>query len=92
VPPVKLKSDQLKFLPTLAPLNLTISPAPRGERGGGSVNHLGIEVKSSAVVEEHLRHVKSAGLQTREQLYVNCCYANQSKFWVIDPDGVYRQS
>jgi len=21
-------------------------------------------------------------------LNVNCCYANQSKFWVIDPDGV----
>jgi hypothetical protein len=19
---------------------------------------------------------------------VNCCYANQTKFWVIDPDGV----
>jgi catechol 2,3-dioxygenase-like lactoylglutathione lyase family enzyme len=87
-PPVKLKSDQLKFLPALAPLNLTISPARCGERSGGSVNHLGIEVESSAVVEEHLRRVKSAGLQTREQLNVSCCYANQSKFWVIDPDGV----
>jgi catechol 2,3-dioxygenase-like lactoylglutathione lyase family enzyme len=88
VPPVKLKPDQLKFLPALAPLNLTISPAQRGERGGGSVNHLGIEVESSAAVEEQLRRVKSAGLQTREQLNVNCCYANQSKFWVIDPDDV----
>ena len=47
-PPVKLKSDQLKFLPALAPLNLTISPARHGEHGGGSVNHLGIEVESSA--------------------------------------------
>src|ERR1700730_572886 len=88
VPPAKLKSDQLKFLPALAPLNLTISPARRGERGGGFVNHLGVEVESSAAVEEHLRRVKSTGLQTREQLNVNCCYANQSKFWVIDPDGV----
>jgi catechol 2,3-dioxygenase-like lactoylglutathione lyase family enzyme len=88
VPPAKLKSDQLKFLPALAPLNLTISPARRGERGGGFVNHLGVEVESSAAVEEHLRRVKSTGLQTREQLNVNCCYANQSKFWVTDPDGV----
>ena len=87
-PPAKLKSDQLKFLPALAPLNLTISPTRAGERGGESVNHLGIEVESSAAVEEHLRRVKSAGLQTRAQLNVNCCYANQSKFWVIDPDGV----
>jgi catechol 2,3-dioxygenase-like lactoylglutathione lyase family enzyme len=88
VSPAKLKPDQLKFLPALAPLNLTISPARGGERVGGFVNHLGIEVESSAAVEEHLRRVKSAGLQTREQLGVNCCYANQSKFWVIDPDGV----
>jgi hypothetical protein len=29
-----------------------------------------------------------AGLKVREQLNVNCCYANQVKFWVIDPDGV----
>ena len=41
VPPVKIKSDQLKFLPALAPLNLTLSPARRGEHGSGSVNHLG---------------------------------------------------
>ena len=42
----------------------------------------------SAVVEKHLRRVKQEGLSVREQLNVNCCYANQSKFWVIDPDGV----
>jgi len=88
MPPVKLKSDQLKFLPALAPLNLTISPARGSEPGGGFVNHLGIEVESNAAVEEHLRRVKSTGLPTRAQLNVNCCYANQSKFWVIDPDGV----
>jgi hypothetical protein len=29
----------------LAPLNLTISPARRGEQRSGFVNHLGIEVK-----------------------------------------------
>jgi catechol 2,3-dioxygenase-like lactoylglutathione lyase family enzyme len=87
-PPVKLKPDQLKFLPDLAPLNLTISPARRGEQRSGFVNHLGIEVESSAAVEEHLCRVRAAGIEVRAQLNVNCCYANQSKFWVIDPDGV----
>jgi hypothetical protein len=45
-------------------------------------------VSTNSVVEEHLRTAKSIGLQTREQMNVNCCYANQSKCRVIDPDGV----
>ena len=24
----------------------------------------------------------------REEMAVSCCYANQDKFWVKDPDGV----
>jgi catechol 2,3-dioxygenase-like lactoylglutathione lyase family enzyme len=87
-PPVKRKPDQLKFLPDLAPLNLTISPVRHGEQGGGFVNHLGIEVESKASVEKHLFRIRAAGIEARAQLNVNCCYANQSKFWVIDPDGI----
>jgi catechol 2,3-dioxygenase-like lactoylglutathione lyase family enzyme len=89
VEPVKDKSDHLKFLAPFAPLNLVISPArTQSADGPAAVNHLGIEVSSGAVVEEHLRRVKQEGLKVREQLNVNCCYANQSKFWVIDPDGI----
>jgi hypothetical protein len=47
------------------------------------VNHLGIEVSSGTAVQQ-----KQDGLKVLEQLNVNCCYANQSKFWVIDPDGI----
>ena len=86
--PVKCKPDQIKFLPEIAPLNIAISPARRGESSGAMVNHLGIELESRAAVEAHLARVKAAGIAAREQLNVNCCYANQSKFWVIDPDGV----
>jgi hypothetical protein len=32
--------------------------------------------------------VKAAGLPVREELGVDCCHANQDKFWVEDPDGV----
>lgn len=88
VAPIKRKPDQVKFLPPFAPVNLALSVAHRGETPGGFVSHLGIEVDSSAAVERHLARVKAAGIRTREQLNVNCCYANQSKFWVIDPDGV----
>src|SRR5215469_14588794 len=90
VEPVKDKPDHVKFLAPFAPLNLVISPA-RTESAAvvrAAVNHLGIEVPSGAVVQEHLRRIKLEGLKVREQLNVNCCYANQSKFWVIDPDGI----
>jgi hypothetical protein len=75
-------------LPPFAPMNLALSRARRGDAAGGFVNHLGIEMDSATAVERHLARVKAAGIATREQLNVNCCYANQSKFWVIDPDGV----
>jgi len=89
VEPVKDKSDHVKFLVPFAPLNLVLSPARTTSAAGRApVNHLGIEVCSAAAVERHLRIVKQAAIAVREQLNVNCCYANQTKFWVIDPDGV----
>jgi len=89
VEPVKDKPDHVKFLLPFAPLNLVISPArSRLAEGQTAVNHLGLELASVIEVEQHLSRVKAAGLKVREQLCVNCCYANQSKFWVIDPDGV----
>jgi hypothetical protein len=39
-------------------------------------------------VTAHLARVKAAGLPVREEMGVNCCHANQDKFWVRDPDGV----
>lgn len=88
VAPAKDKDDHLKFVPPFAPINLAISPR-RGEGDDArAINHLGVEVDSSATVLRHLERVKAAGLRVREQLNVNCCYANQSKFWVEDPDGV----
>jgi catechol 2,3-dioxygenase-like lactoylglutathione lyase family enzyme len=90
VEPIKVKSDHVKFLVPFAPLNLVISPARADSslQGRAAVNHLGIEVPSGAAVIEYLERVKERGLKVREQLNVNCCYANQSKFWVIDPDGI----
>lgn len=88
-PPVKLKSDQIKFLPSIAPLNLALSLARNSDQAlRNMVNHLGVELDSADAVLKHLHRVKAAGIATREQLKVNCCYANQTKFWVIDPDGV----
>jgi hypothetical protein len=39
-------------------------------------------------VRRELARVKAAGLPVREEMGVDCCHANQDKFWVEDPDGV----
>lgn len=85
--PVKEKPGYVKFLPGWAPVNLALSEGRRAG-GEGAINHAGVQVDSPALVMEHLARVKAAGLPVREEIGVNCCHANQDKFWVEDPDGV----
>jgi hypothetical protein len=49
---------------------------------------VGVQVDTPAAVVAQLARVKAAGLPVREEMGVNCCHANQDKFWVQDPDGV----
>jgi catechol 2,3-dioxygenase-like lactoylglutathione lyase family enzyme len=84
--PVKEKPGYAKFLPEWAPVNLALSSG--GHPGGGVVDHVGVQVDSPGTVVSHLARVKAAGLAVREEMGVNCCHANQDKFWVQDPDGV----
>jgi len=87
VSPVKEKPGYVKFLPTFGPLNLAMSPA-RPDEGRGHVDHMGIQVDTQEIVLRELARVKAAGLPVREEMSVDCCHANQDKFWVQDPDGV----
>jgi catechol 2,3-dioxygenase-like lactoylglutathione lyase family enzyme len=84
--PVKEKPGYAKFLPDFAPINLALSEGRDG--GGGTIDHLGVQVESTDVVLAQLARIKAAGVSTREEMAVNCCHANQDKFWVQDPDGV----
>jgi catechol 2,3-dioxygenase-like lactoylglutathione lyase family enzyme len=86
-PPVKVKPGYLKFLAPLGPLNLALSEAAPVD-GRGHVDHMGLQVETADVVRRELARVKAAGLPVREEMGVNCCHANQDKFWVEDPDGV----
>ncbi|HEY2899464.1 MAG TPA: ArsI/CadI family heavy metal resistance metalloenzyme [Polyangia bacterium] len=84
--PVKVKPGYVKFLPEFAPINLALSA---GEASAGkTVDHLGFQVDSKETVQRLLAQAKAAGLSVREEMDTNCCYANQDKFWVRDPDGV----
>ncbi|HEX2660195.1 MAG TPA: ArsI/CadI family heavy metal resistance metalloenzyme, partial [Polyangia bacterium] len=84
--PVKIKPGYVKFLPPFAPINLALSA---GEASAGkTVDHLGFQVDSRDAVIAFLARVKASGLEAREEMDTSCCYANQDKFWVRDPDGV----
>jgi catechol 2,3-dioxygenase-like lactoylglutathione lyase family enzyme len=84
--PVKEKPGYAKFLPAFGPLNLAISDGRGGV--GGHVDHMGIQLGSREDVLRELARVKRAGISVQEEMGVDCCYANQDKFWVKDPDGV----
>ena len=86
IAPVKDKPGYVKFLPTWGPVNLALSQG--AARGAGAVDHLGVQVESSSEVMAQLARIRAAGLAVREEMGVNCCHANQDKFWVEDPDGV----
>ncbi len=85
--PVKVRPGYVKFLPDWAPLNLALSDGGPG-RGPERVAHQGVQVGSRAEVLTHLARVRAAGLAVREEFGVDCCHANQDKFWVQDPDGL----
>jgi catechol 2,3-dioxygenase-like lactoylglutathione lyase family enzyme len=84
--PVKIKPGYVKFLPAWGPLNLALSAGRAA--GEGHVDHMGVQLGSRSEVLQQLARVKAAGLAVREEMGVDCCHANQDKFWVEDPDGV----
>jgi len=84
--PVKVKQGYVKFLPAWAPVNLALSTG--GPVGAGTIDHVGVQVDSVETVMAELARIKGAGLPVVEEMGVNCCHANQDKFWVKDPDGV----
>lgn len=83
--PAKVRPGYVKFLPELAPVNLALT---EGAIGAGAIDHLGVQIASPESVVALLANAKAAGLAVREEMAVSCCYANQDKFWVEDPDGV----
>ncbi len=54
---------------------------------GESLNHLGVEVASTAEVAAATARLADHGLTTRVEDEVTCCYAVQDKVWVTDPSG-----
>ncbi len=84
--PAKLRADYAKFEPNDPPLVLSLEPAREVGRGG-ALNHLGFRLPDAPALVAMQERLERAGLRTKREDGVECCYAKQTKFWAHDPDG-----
>ena len=82
--PSVLKSDYAKWMLDDPKVNFAISERGRAE----GVDHLGIQVETDGELRDIAARLKTAGEETRDQEETTCCYAQSSKAWVSDPNGV----
>ena len=83
--PAKTRPGYANFSVAEPPLKLVLLENP-GE--GGTLNHLGVEVGSTAEVDTVQRRLAGEGLASTDERDTTCCYARQDKFWVQGtPDG-----
>jgi len=82
--PAKRKSGYANFAIDQPSLKLVLVESPEG---GGTLNHLGVEVETGAQVVEAERRLSQSGLDTTGIDETTCCYADKTETWVKDPDG-----
>src|SRR4051795_4760973 len=79
VQPAKRREGYANFAVTNPPLKLVLL---ENAGQGGSLNHLGVEVESTEVVDAEQARLASVGLVSVDERGTTCCYAKQDKFWV----------
>ena len=84
--PEKVRKGYAKYL--LDEPALIISFVENPERVQQHFGHLGFQVETLGQLNARLAAAQKTGLVTREEIGTNCCFANQDKFWVDDPDGI----
>jgi catechol 2,3-dioxygenase-like lactoylglutathione lyase family enzyme len=82
--PAKRRPGYANFAIAEPPLKLVLIESPGAAT---RLNHLGVEVESTAAVQEQTTRLRKEGLATRNEDGVTCCHAVQDKVWVSDPDG-----
>ncbi|MBN9103130.1 MULTISPECIES: ArsI/CadI family heavy metal resistance metalloenzyme [unclassified Pseudonocardia] len=83
VEPAKRRPGYANFAVVEPPLKLVLI---EGEADQPTVlDHLGVEVGSTAEVNEATARLSSLGLFTQEENDTTCCYAVQDKVWVHGP-------
>jgi catechol 2,3-dioxygenase-like lactoylglutathione lyase family enzyme len=82
--PAKRRPGYANFAIADPPLKLVLME--KGDEAGVRLNHLGVEVESVDQVRAATSRLTGEGLDTAAETGT-CCYAEQDKVWVSDPDG-----
>lgn len=83
--PSVTKPDYAKWMLDDPRVNFAISHKADAGRG---IEHLGLQVDSSAELAEVYGQLKAAKGPVLEEGATTCCYARSEKSWISDPDGV----
>jgi len=81
----KVKSDYAKF--SLEEPALIISFVQNKDKVAAEFGHLGFQIETEQELKLRLELAKVKNIKVLEEMGTNCCYSNQDKFWVSDPDG-----
>jgi catechol 2,3-dioxygenase-like lactoylglutathione lyase family enzyme len=73
--------------PALKLVLIETSAEARGTGTAAALNHLGVEVETSAQVSAAAERLAAADLAPTLESATTCCYALQDKVWVFDPAG-----
>ena len=84
VDPAKHYPDYAKF--EVDEPAFVLSLKPRRACAGGPLNHMGLRVVTAAQLAAVRTRLVAAGARVGDQDHVKCCYAEQTKLWVTDPD------
>ncbi|MEO1039683.1 MAG: ArsI/CadI family heavy metal resistance metalloenzyme [Pseudomonadota bacterium] len=82
--PSVLEEDYAKWMLDDPRVNLSLST----HGGIKGVDHVGVEAETSEELADLRAALVAAGEPLLDQPEVQCCYAQSSKTWTRDPDGV----
>ena len=82
--PHKVREGYANFEVAEPPLKLVLVENDRAEK----LNHLGVEVETTAQVVAETRRLAGQGMKTEVEDATVCCHAEQDKVWVRDPGGI----
>ncbi len=83
--PETVKTDYAKWMLDDPRMNFAISAGHHANKG---IEHLGIQVENEAELAEVYGRLAEADRPVLDEGATSCCYANSTKSWITDPQGV----
>ncbi len=83
--PAKVREGYANFAVADPPMKLVLIQNPDA---AGTVNHLGVEVETTAQVTAFAERVAAEGIDATDVANTECCFAEQDKTYVRDADAL----